>query len=50
MRNFSEKIVEKIETDFMFNNVFRKSFCLLDNLGKYYTAGQKTDGNMAHVL
>jgi len=50
MRNVSEKIVKKIEMDFMFNNVFRKSCCLWDNVGKYYTAGQKTDGNMAHVL
>jgi len=29
--------------------VFRKSYRLLDNVGKYCTDGQATGDNMAHV-
>jgi len=30
----------------MFNNLFRKSCCLLENVEKYGRAGQATDDNM----
>jgi hypothetical protein len=38
---FQTKIVEKIKTNFIFNNLFFKRRC-----GKYYTARQATDDNM----
>jgi hypothetical protein len=34
MRNVSNKMVQKIKRHFMFNNVFRKSRCLWDNVDK----------------
>jgi hypothetical protein len=34
---------------FIFNNVFRQSCRLWDNVEKYYTAGQVTDDNKAHA-
>jgi len=38
MRNISKKVVEKIETYFIFSNSFRKSCHLWDNGEKYGTA------------
>jgi len=50
MTNFSVKIGREIEhTYFIFNNIFRQSYRLWDNVGKYYTAGQVTDDNTAHA-
>ena len=40
------KNVEKIKTRFIYDNVFRKSCRLWNNVGKYCTAGQDTDDNI----
>ena len=37
-------------THFMFNNIFRKSCRLRDNVGKFGTAGQATDDDTVHAL
>jgi len=49
MRFFLHKAVEKIKTHILgsINFSFRKSYFLWDNVGKYCTARQATDGNMA---
>jgi hypothetical protein len=44
---FRTKVVEKIKTRFTFNNVFQKLCRLLDNVEKYCTAHQVTDGNIS---
>jgi hypothetical protein len=44
---FQTKVWRKSNIHFMFNNVFRKSCHLLDEVKKYCTAGQATDGNTA---
>ena len=50
MRNVSDKILrEKRNTRLMFDNFFRKSCHLWDNVEKY-RAGQATDDNIAHAL
>jgi hypothetical protein len=50
MRNVSDKSCrESQNTHFVFSNFFRKSCRLWDNVEKYGTAGQGTDGNMAHA-
>jgi hypothetical protein len=51
MKNFSNKVVEKIKTHFMFSNFFffRKSWLLWENVGKYCRTGQATDDGMAHA-
>ena len=48
---FQRNIVEKIKTQFMFNNFlsFRKLCRLLDNVEKYCRAEQATDDNTAHA-
>jgi hypothetical protein len=48
MRNVSkESCREKSEHDFMFNKVISLQSCRLrDNVEKYGTAGQTTDGNI----
>jgi hypothetical protein len=44
---FQTKVVEKIKTHFTFNNFFFRKPCRLwDNVEKYGTAGQATDGNI----
>jgi hypothetical protein len=43
------KVVEKINTHFMFNNFFQKFFRLSDNVEKYRRAGQATVNNMVHA-
>jgi hypothetical protein len=44
---FQTKVVEKIKTHILYSiNVPRKSCRLWDNVGKYGTAGQATDGNI----
>ena len=43
------KVVEKIETHFMFNNFFFKSCHLWDNEEKHSRAGQAIDDNTAHA-
>ena len=41
MRNVADKIVRKIKTHILCSiTAFQKSCCLVDNLGKYCTAGQ----------
>jgi hypothetical protein len=47
---FQTKFLQKIKTHFMFNNIFRKSCRLWDNVEKYGTAGQAKDYNMAPEL
>jgi hypothetical protein len=39
---------KQIKTHFMFNNFPSKIVPLCDDVEKYCTAGQITDGNMAH--
>jgi len=46
---FRKKVARKIKTHFMFNNVFRQSCHLWDNVEKYCSARQTTDDNMAHA-
>jgi hypothetical protein len=47
IRNILDKIcIENLKTLFMFNNVFRKSCYLWDNVKKYGTAGQATDDSI----
>jgi hypothetical protein len=47
---FQTKVVAKIKTHILCSvTFFRKSCSLWDNVEKYGTAGQATDGNMAHV-
>ena len=48
IRNVPEISVEK-KTDFTFNNLFRKSCLLWDNVEIICRAGQATDNNMAHA-
>jgi len=44
------KVVEKIKTHILCSvTYFRKSCLSWDNVGKYCTAGQTTDGSMAHA-
>jgi len=43
------KVVEKINTHFMFYNFFKKLFHLWDNVEKYHRAGQAAVDNMVHV-
>ena len=48
---FQTKFVEKIKTHFVFPNfVFQKSCGLSDNVEKFYTAGQSTDGNVIRCV
>jgi len=50
MKNIAHEICrESRSTYFMFNNFFRKSCRLWDNVEKYCTAGQTTDDNMAQA-
>jgi len=52
MKNVSDKICkENQNSHFMFSSFFffRKSYRLWDNVEKYDTARQITDGNMAHA-
>jgi len=53
LRNLSDKIVEKIETQIWgpinFFFFFRKSYRLWDSAEKYCTTGQATDDNTAHL-
>ena len=51
MRNFSDrKCRENQNTQFVFNNFFQKSHHVWDNVGKYGTAREVTDGNiMWHI-
>jgi len=46
---FPTKVLEKINTHFMFSNFFflKKLCCLWDNVGKYCRARQATDDNVA---
>jgi hypothetical protein len=47
MRNFQNKVVEKIKTHILCSiTFFRKSCLLWDNVEKYGTAGQTTDDNI----
>jgi hypothetical protein len=51
MRNVSDKICrENQNTHFMFNNFFRKSCRLWDNVEKYGTVRQATDNNIIRCL
>jgi hypothetical protein len=43
---FLTKVAEDIETHFMFNNIFLKSWRLRDNVEKFCRTGQATDGNI----
>ena len=45
---FHRKFVEKIKTHSIFNNIFRKSCSLWDNVDTYCAAEQATDDSMAH--
>jgi hypothetical protein len=48
---FQTKIVETIKTrNFCSIKFFRKSFPLLNNVEKYFRAGEGIDGNMMHAL
>jgi len=49
MRNVADKVAEKINTRFMFNNFFWKLFRLWDNVEKYRRAGRATVYNIVHV-
>jgi len=49
MRNFSEKIVEKIKTNFLFSYTFLKIVPFWDNVEKYGRATQASDDNMARA-
>ena len=51
MRNVSDIVVDKAKTHtyFMLDNFYSIIVSLWDNVEKYCTAGQATDGNMAHV-
>jgi hypothetical protein len=44
-----KKVLEKIKTHFIFNDFFRKSCLLWDNVEKYCRAQQATNNNMAHA-
>ena len=49
---FRKQFIEKNQnTHSILNNFLfrRKSCCLCDNVEKYYTAGQATDGRMAYA-
>jgi len=45
---FWTRIVERIETHFVFNIFFNRAL-LWDNVGKYCRVGRATDDNMAHA-
>jgi hypothetical protein len=47
MRNVSEKIVEKVKTNFLFSYTFLKIVPFLDNVETYGRATQASDDNMA---
>jgi hypothetical protein len=50
---FQTKVAEKIKLRFMISNsffFFRKSCCFWDNVDKYFTGGQTTGENMAHLI
>jgi len=50
MRNVLDKFVEKIKTYILCSVTFIiKSYCIWDNVEKYFKAGQATDDNMAHA-
>ena len=50
IRHYSDEVVEKIKTHFVFSNFFfRKSYKLWDNVEKYCRVGQVTDDNIAHA-
>jgi hypothetical protein len=50
MRNISDKNCRETQNAFYVQQIFfRKSCHLLDNVGKYCTARQVTDVNMAHA-
>jgi len=48
---YQTKVVEKIKTHISCTGTFffRKSYRLWDNVEKYCTAGQATDGNTSHA-
>jgi hypothetical protein len=47
---FQTKVAQRIKKNILCPvTFFRKSYRLWDNVGKYYTAGQATDENMAHA-
>ena len=51
IKMFQTNIVEKIKTQFIFNNfVFRKSWRLWDNVGKYRTSRQATDVSTVRLM
>jgi len=51
MGNVSDKsCTENQNTHFVFSNVSSKTVPFMRWCGKYRTAGQATDGNMAHAL
>jgi hypothetical protein len=43
---FQKKLLEKIKTNFMINNLFLKIVCLWDNVVKYGGDGEATDDNI----
>ena len=43
---FQTKVVKKTKTHFVFNNFFKKSCLLWDNVEKYCRVGQVTDDNI----
>ena len=48
---FQMKVLEKVETHFVFSNFYlRKSWLLWHNVEKYFRARQATDDKMAHAL
>jgi len=51
MRNFSDKILDKLKTQFMLSNFFfpRKSCHLWGNVEKYFRATQATDDSVVHA-
>jgi len=40
MGNASDRVVDKIKTNFIYNNFFRKSCRILDDVEKYCSTGQ----------
>jgi hypothetical protein len=50
MRIFQRKVVEKIQTHFMFNKFYFENRAVYEIMWKKYcTAGQATDDNLAHA-
>jgi hypothetical protein len=50
MKNFAGKLVEKLETHFVFCNFFLENRAVCELTWKIYcSAGQDTEDNMAHA-